>query len=348
MTVDLHGSALWGLGPDEATLRYRALLDRIVALPGVERAGAIDVVPLSDNYSCDGFRRLDLPPPGPGEGRCVEVRSATPGALEALGVPLIAGRGLEWTDDSRGPRSLVVSRRTADQFWPDETPLGHIVQVHSDTFTVVGVVADIHHFGPAEQPSAMAFLSAAQEPWNGIARGLTIVAAGSPAVELMAADLRVAIGEVDPRIAVERIRPMGALLSNTVGGPRFRATLLILFAGLAMVLALVGISGVMAQAVARRRRELGIRIAVGATPGQATATVLGDGARLTALGLAIGLLASIGLTRLLRTFVFGVSPLEPAVLLGGCAFVCALGLLACWLPARAAASIDPMLALRID
>jgi len=348
ITLDLHGAAWQDLEPAAAADRYRDILSRTVALPGVDVAGAIDVVPLSDNHSCDGVTPLDRPPPAPGEGRCAEVRSTTPGALEALGATLLSGRGLEWRDDPSAPGAMVITAQTAETFWPGQPVLGKRAVIHSDTFAVVGVVSDIRHFGPLSEVGPMVFLPSAQEPWNGIARGLSIVARGDRAVESLGPAIRDAVHAVDARIAVQQIRPMDALLAGTVGGPRLRAALLIVFAGLALALALVGISGVIAQAVARRRRELGIRIALGATPRGATGAVLGEGARITVLGLVVGLVAALGLTRLLRAFVFGVDPLDPRILAAGAGLVCALALLASWLPARRAARIDPVEALRAD
>ena len=178
ITMNLHGAAWWDLETDVAAAQYRQILDRVEGLPGVEIAGAIDVVPLSDNYSCDGVTPLDQPPPAPGQGRCAEVRSATPGALAALGVQLRAGRLLEWRDDANATGSMVVSQRTGDVFWPGEELLGKQALIHSDTFTVVGVVADIRHFGPEADVEPMVFLSALQEPWNGITRGLSLVVRG--------------------------------------------------------------------------------------------------------------------------------------------------------------------------
>jgi len=348
LTADLHGAAWWDLEPDAAAARYRDILDGVAGLPGVRGAGAIDVLPLADNYSCDGVTPLDQPPPAPGEGRCAEVRSATPGVIEALGMTLVSGRALEWRDGPEADGTMVISERAGEMFWPGESALGKRAEIHSDTFAVVGIVADVLHFGPLSAVEPMIFLPAAQEPWNGIARGLSLVVSGEPVVESMGGEIRAVVGSVEPLIAVERIRPLSSLLAATVGGPRLRATLLAVFAGLALTLALVGVVGVMTQAVARRRREIGIRIALGASPRTATGLVLGEGARITALGLALGLLAAAGLTRLLEAFVFGVSPLDARIMVSGALLVCTLSLVASWLPARRAARIDPVEALRAD
>ncbi len=346
MTVTMHGASWWDLEPEAATVGYRELLDRITALPMVNAAGAIDVVPLADNHSCDGFIPIDRPPPGPGEGECAEVRSLTPGALEALGVHLLSGRTIDWSDRSDAAGAMVLSREAAQHFWPDQEALGKAALVHSDTFSVVGVVADIRHFGPAEAATPLVFLSAQQEPWNGITRGLTLVMSGPPAIERAGQEIARAIQDVKPAAALEAIRPMRTLLANTTGGSRFRAALLLAFAGLALLLALVGIVGVISQSVTRRQRELGIRIALGAAPGRAVRAVLGEGVRITLAGLAIGLLASLAMTRLLQSFMFGVSPLDPTILAGGCVLVFGLAVLASWLPARRAGRIDPVQALR--
>jgi len=348
LALSLHGAAWSDLEPDVAAARYRAIFARTTALPGVEAAGAIDVVPLSDNYSCDGVTPTDRPPPAPGEGRCAEVRSVTPGILEALGVGLVAGRGIDWRDGPGAPRSAMFTRRAAAMFWPGEDAIGKRAVIHSDTFTVVGVATDVRHFGPADPVAPMVLLPAAQEPWNGIARGLTLVVRRAPGAGPGAPQIVSAVREAAGPIPIGDVRTLDELLSNRLGGSRFRAVLLGGFAGLALLLALVGISGVMAYAVTRRARELGIRIALGAAPGRVVRGVVASGARLTAAGLAFGLLGALALTRVLRAFVFEVSTLDPIVLGGACASVALLALLACWLPARRAARIDPVRVLRTD
>lgn len=346
LTLDMHGAAWWDLEPEAAAIAYRTLIERVEALPGVSAVGAMDVLPLAGSYSCDGFTPLDRPPPAPGEGECAEVRSVTPGALEALGVRLVSGRPLAWSDGGDAARSAIVSRRTAGHFWPSEDAIGKRALVHGDSFTIVGVVADVRHFGPEREAAAMMFLPSAQEPWNGIARGLSLVVSGEPAVERMGEQIEREIHAVNPAIAVENVRPLGALLRATTGAPRFRTTLLVAFAGAALALALVGIVGVITNAVTRRRRELGIRIALGATPAELVRSVSREGAAIAVAGLAIGVLGALALSRVLRAFVFGVSVLDPAALVAGAALVLGLSLLATWLPARRAARIDPNSALR--
>lgn len=348
ITADLHGAALWDLEADAASNRYRDIIERVTALPGVTASGAIDVLPLADNYSCDGITPLDRPAPAPGEGRCAEVRSATPGALEALGVRRLAGRMLEWGDGPDSRNVMVVSERTAEMFWPGDDVIGKQALVHGDTFAVVGMVADIRHFGPLGDVGPMVILPSRQEPWNGMSRGLSLIASGDEAVESIGPSLIDAVHAVDPLIAVERVGPLTSLLAATVGGPRLRATLLAVFAALALALALVGVAGVMAQAVAKRRREIGVRIALGASPRMAAGIVLREGARITLLGLTFGLIAATAFTRLLEAFVYGVNPLDPWIMALGGASVCVLSLLASWLPARRASRIDPVEALRAE
>jgi predicted permease len=348
VTMELHGSAWWDLKPETAATRYREVFDAVGALPGVQAGAAIDVVPLSDNYSCDGVTPLDRPPPAPGDGRCAEVRSATPGIFEALGIPLLRGRAIAWSDDADAPGSAVFSERAAEVFWPGENALGQTAVIRSDTFTVVGIVADVRHFGPAAELNPAVYLPATQEPWNGIARGLTLVVRGGPGVDGMLSGIRNAVRPANPAIAIGNVRTMDALLSARVGAPRFRAFLLGSFAALALLLALVGIAGVMAYSVVSRTREFGIRIALGAAPMRVTGSILAEGARLTLGGLALGLLAAIGLTRLLRSLVFEVGTLDAGVVAIACVAVSGCALLACWLPARRASRIDPVRALRAD
>ena len=204
--MELHGSAWWDLEADEAEALYAVVFDAVGALPGVRAVGAIDIVPLAGNYSCDGTSREDLPPAPPGEGRCTEVRSVTPGAFSALGMRLLQGRMLGRADGRDDVCVAVVSQATAELFWtPDEQVIGTPITVHSETWEVVGIVSDVRHYGPGEPPRAHVYLSAVQEPWNGIARGLSLaIAADADPVALVPA-VRSAIASVSAAIPIDNV-----------------------------------------------------------------------------------------------------------------------------------------------
>lgn len=348
IAVGLHGAGWWDLENDAATVRYREILERIDALPGVEGAGAIDIVPLSSGFSCDGVRPEDRPPPAPGEGHCAEVRAVMPGATEALGIPLRAGRPLAFADDEHSPRVMVVSAGMAESFWPGKDPIGERASIHGESFEVVGVVGDISTFGPGEAARPMVYLAAAQEPWNGSARGLNLLVRGASDVSALVGPIREVIRSIDPTIPLFGIRTLDDLLSERTAGARFRSVVLSGFAGVALLLAVVGIGGVLAYAVRQRYKELGIRQALGASPGRLRAMIVGEGLGLVLVGAGVGAVAALGLSSLLRPFLFEVSAREPVILLGGAVFLTATVLLGCYFPARRAARIDPVAALRSE
>ena len=348
LTVELHGSAWFELSPAEAAARYRRVMEDLLAVPGVRAVGATDYVPLDGNFSCDGTARADLPPPLPGEGQCTEVRSVTPGVFEALGVTLRAGRGLRWSDGPDDVRVAVISELTADRYWPEEDPLGGRLVVHSDTFAVVGVVSDVRHLGPQEDFAPHVYLPAQQEPWNGIARGLTLVVRGDGGPALDAASVRQRVLSTLPGLPITAVRGMDDLMVATVGAPRFRTFLLLGFGGTALLLSLIGVGGVMAYSVSQRRREIGVRMAMGAQRQDVLGMILKDGGRIVLGGIGIGLVLAVASGRLLSSFLFGVSPHDPFVLLLAPLGLGATALLACALPAIRAARTEPTEVLRSD
>ncbi len=345
LTMQLHGSAWWELDAEAAQYQWDEVLAAVRSVPGVEAAGAMDYVPLGGDYSCDGFGRADRPRPSPGEGRCAEVRSLLPGALEALGVPLVRGRHLSPDDREATPAVAVVDQRLASAVWPGEDPVGKAVFVHGAVHEVVGVVADMRHFGPAGTPRPMLYLSAPQEGWNGITRGLWLVVRSPRDPEALAFDLREAVASTNPEIAVGAVDTLSGLLRENLAAPRFRALLLALFAGAALILALLGVGGVMAFSVARRTRGLGGRLALGARPDDVRRLVLREGLRLTAGGVALGVLAAGLMARFAATLLFEIGAGDPVAFATSVGLVTGLALVSCYVPARRASSVDPVEAL---
>lgn len=349
LTASLHGSAWYGLEPEAAAAKWDAVLASVRSVPGVALAGAIDIVPLGDNQSCDGTRRADLPPPPPGEGLCTEVRSVTPGAVEALGIGLLAGRAPDERDRADAARVAFVDRTASELLWNDgEEVLGTALVIHGETFTVAGIVESVRHFGPGEPSQPQVYLPAPQEPWNGIARGLSLVVASAGTQPIAEAALRTAVHDVDPGIAVTELRTGDALVSGRVSGPRFRTVLLTLFAVTALLLAVVGLAGVMAFSVRRRTREIGLRVALGAGGSEVAAMVLREGLTVTLGGLVVGTAAALVMSRWISGMLFGVAPTDPVTLGGVWVVLLAVAALACWLPARWAARVDPVRSLAVE
>lgn len=347
--IDLHGSAWWALEPDAAQAQWDAVLEAVRAAPGIDAAGAIDYLPLAGSYSCDGIQRLDQPPAAPGEGRCAEVRVVLPGALESMGIALMRGRLLDARDGPDQPAAVVIDDNMAEAFWPEENddPIGARIQVHTRVHEIVGIVRNMRHFGPGGAERPMLYLHAPQEGWNGIARGLTLVARGSDAGGLVA-PIRSAVAEVNGSIAIGDIVTLDGLLRESLAGPRFRTALMAAFAITALLLALLGITAVMTYSVVRRTRELGVRLALGAKPTQVRGLVMGEGSRLIATGVLLGLTGASAIAGTLDRLLFEVSARDPAVYAIVAVVLGGVGLVACYLPALRASRVDAIAALTAE
>ncbi|MEJ2205127.1 MAG: ABC transporter permease, partial [Gemmatimonadota bacterium] len=345
VSVELHGSAWWDLETEAALTQWDAVLEAVRSSPGVESAGAMDYVPLAGNYSCDGVRRDDRPPPEPGQGMCAETRMILPGTLETLGVPLIRGRMIERTDHGDQPYVVVIDQNLADAMWPGEDPIGKAMQVHGNVHEVVGIVGNMLHFGPAGDVRPQLYLHAPQDGWNGIRRGLTIVARGSDAGGLFA-PIRAAVNGVNASIAVGTAETLEGFLSASLSAVRFRTGLMIAFALVALLLSVLGIAGVMSYSVSRRTREMGVRLALGAEPTRVRGLVLGEAVRLWVQGVGLGVAGALVVAGALNeVLLFEIGPRDPGV------YAVVVGLLgitttiACYVPARRASGVDPVRAL---
>lgn len=348
LSMELHGSAWWNLTSEEARAQWDAVLATVRGVTGVRAAGAIDYVPLAGDYSCDSVQRADRPPPQPGEGLCGEVRVILPGTLETLGIPLVRGRLFGPRDGADAPGAVVIDQSLANALWPGEDPLGLRVDVHGNVHEVIGVVEDMQHFGPGAVSRPMLYLHAPQDGWNGVTRGLSLLVRGGADPQALAVAVRDAIRSVNPGIAVGTVTTLDRLLGQTLAAPRFRALLLGLFAGSALLLALLGIAGVMAFSVTRRTREMGVRLALGARPGEVRRLVLREGVRLTTTGIALGAVVALAAGRILESLLFEVTAHDPPTFLGVLALISAAGLASCYLPALRASRVDPVAALSVE
>ncbi|HEV8702061.1 MAG TPA: ABC transporter permease [Candidatus Polarisedimenticolia bacterium] len=332
--------------PDEGRMFafYTSLLDRLDALPGVQSAGAVNILPLSGSNSCDGFSVIEHPPAAVGRQPCAEARYSTPGYFPALGIPLVRGRSFTEADDGNAPRVALINQAMARLFFPGEDPIGKHVVYNAAPRAIVGIVGDVRHFGLDTEAPPEFYLPHQQLPmWE-----MTLaVRASSDSVPLVAA-VRGAIAALDRDLAVANVRTISDLLHRSVARPRFRAVLLGAFAATALALAAIGIFGVLAHGVAQRTREIGIRMALGARRRAILGMMLGQGIRLTLAGVGLGLAASIVLTRFLSGLLFGVSPTDPITLSGVTLLLTLVALLACVVPARRATRVDPMTALRCE
>jgi predicted permease len=335
------------LGPDpryshsQAVEFFRNLFERLQALPGVEAVGAVSSLPLSNSedlrmFAVDGYPNQI--------SQLAEARWVTPGYFSAMRIPLIAGR-LFTADEKTEAHTVLINQSFARKYFAGRNPIGGRVSRqddHTKWSTVVGVIGDVHHTSLEEPAEPQIY-----EPDMDFGGGYIAVRSTIPA-GLLAAAIRTTLHSLDPTLAAGDIQTMGDLESDASARRRFQTSLLTVFAAIALFLALVGLYGLMACSVSRRAREVGIRMALGAQRSDVLLLVLGKAAFLLALGLVSGLIASWFASRVLQAFLFRVGRHDPMTILSVCALLGLSGLIAALIPARRAASIDPMQALRSE
>jgi putative ABC transport system permease protein len=330
---------------DPAALRqlYGRLLERASTIPGVRAAALTNMLPLSGgdfnlSFAIEGRARVATPGAEPVAG----ARIVSPSYVSTMGVRLVQGRDLSPLDTENAPGAALVNETMARRYWPNASPLGARILLPDLELTVVGVVGDVHHRGPGATPGAEMYIPYEQF----VARQVVIAlrTTGDPARSASA--LRAVMREIDPALPLANVRTMDQLLSQNIAQPRFLAALLTGFAGLAALLALVGVYGLLSFSVSRRARELGVRMALGAGRTRVVTLVLGQSAALVGIGLVAGVALAMTLTRLLRTLLFGVRPGDPATVVAMAGGIALAALLASLPPALRASRIDPVIALR--
>ncbi|HEU4631138.1 MAG TPA: ABC transporter permease [Gemmatimonadaceae bacterium] len=334
--------------PERQRLFAAALLERVRALPGVDAAGSSFNLPFTDASFRLTFTIDDRPLADGAEEPRAQFRMVSPGYFAAMGIPLRRGRAFTDADRDGAPYVVVLSEETARRFFPGEDPIGRRIETGwSDGGAelggvVVGVVGDVRQFGLADDLTPHVYVPYAQWPID----ELTVVAhtRGDPA--RLVAEARDVVQALDPALPVYDATTLPRLLGASLGAQRFYLALLAIFAGVAVVLAAVGIYGLVAYGVAARAREIGVRVALGATPGGVVRLLVRQGLRLAAVGIVAGLAGAATLARLLRGLLFEVGTADPATYAAVAAAVAALVVAATWLPARRAARIDPTEALR--
>jgi putative ABC transport system permease protein len=327
---------------------FDAALDRLRALPSVEAAGFIDALPMSNSFGPWNYVYAAGRPPASQADRLSGVRRVvSPGYFRTMGIPLIRGRDLQPSDVEDAPLVAVINRTMADDFFPGEDPVGQSVVFPWEPpvyFEVVGVVGDVPLGQLQNEARSTMFFAQAQA--GGLSTYVVLRSRGSG--QISATALAAAIHEVDPTVAVSRVRPMTELVGASMAADRFRTFLLGAFAAIAMLLAALGLYGVLVQLVGRRTHELGVRMALGADRANVLASVVGQGMRLTALGLLLGLAGAAATTRFARGMLFGVQPLDPATFAGSAAVLALAALAAAMLPAWRATRVDPVECLRAE
>ncbi|MDQ3803567.1 MAG: ABC transporter permease [Acidobacteriota bacterium] len=324
------------------------VLEQIGALPGVVSAGATTTIPLTGGGSTQPFTVEGRPASAVAEQPMAQTRYISPDYFRAMGIPLRQGRFFSDQDRENGVQVVIISEAMARRFWPGQDPIGkrltpsfHLQQGPRE---VVGVVGDVKGSGLDAEAASMMYLPYKQAPRP----YMTFVARTASNPQDFIQPISKAIYSVDREQALTNVRTMEQVLAESLSGRRFNMTLLIAFAGLALLLAAVGVYGVMNYSVTLRRRELGIRMALGAQAVDVLRLVLGQGLTLTLIGVGAGLAAAYGLTRLMASLLYGVTATDFVTFVSVSGVLIAVGLLASYLPARRATKVDPMIALRSE
>jgi putative ABC transport system permease protein len=335
---------------DQRRQFVQQLVEKVSALPGVTMAGFKN--PLLGGAQT-GFLIEGRPKPEPGRAPATDFARVTPGAMEALGVRLLQGRFFTAADNEKSERVIIIDETTAQQFWPGENPIGKRMVImlgpepHDGKMpwqTVVGVVRQVKNYGVDQSARFETFVPNTQFPGMG---GNIVVRSHQDPAQLVPA-VRQAMHALDPNLPLYDVRALQAVSEETVAPRKLSVLLLSLFSGIALVLGALGIYGVMAYVVSGRTHEIGVRMALGAEPRDVNRLLLGQGARVILAGVAVGIAASLVLTHLLRSMLFGVSATDPIIFAGVALLLSTVGLLACYIPARAAMALDPVVALRYE
>lgn len=330
-------------GPPGDARFCQAIDERLGAIPGVIAVGAVAHLPMHGNAT-RAFEIEGQPDPGPGNGAGANYSVACPGYFHALGVPLLEGREFNHKDTLTSPEVIIINQAMARKYWPKEDALGKRIKEAGDWRTVVGVVGDVRHLGLDEKIQSQFFRSYTQAAWP--LMSVVIRTVGAPASYIPAA--KKALSEVEPDRPVSDPEAMESIVENSVGSRRFPTLLLTAFAALALVLAAVGIVGVVSYTVAQRTREIGIRMALGALPLDVLKLMMTGSMSWVFVGIAVGIGSSLVLTRMLGDLLFEIHPSNPWVLGAVSVVLGCVALLASFIPARRAAKVDPMVALRYE
>lgn len=332
------------------------LTERLAALPGLEGAGVISALQLSGTWAADDFTIAGRPPLKAAETPSAQYRVVSPGYFGAMAIPLLAGRAFDAGDRLETRPVAIVNRTLAERFWPRASPLGSHLKLggyapSGGDAEIVGVVADVKHLELDAEPTFDVYVPLRQAapgylPYLVNGMWLVVRSAGDPGA--LASPLRDAVRAADAEVATSRLAPVTSYLADAMALRRFNAWLAGLFAAAALALAAIGIYGVIACGVAERRREIGLRIAFGARPRRILRLVIAEAMAPAAAGVAGGLLASLALTRFASRLLYGIGARDAVTLGEAATFLLGVALLACILPARRAAKLDPMTTLRCD
>jgi len=335
---------------DPAVVAFQnRLLEKLRAVPGVEAAAIADQIPFGGNYDCRGFHVKGRMKPNPQQDPCIERYGTTPGYLRLMNIPLLAGRDLQESDTATAQPVVLISQSTAREVFGEDNPIGAQVRMGSAErgrwWTIVGVVGDVHHSDVTAPVSHSMYVPEAQFTDSYLVA--VVKSAGQDPTALTSA-ARAAVRELDANVPVYAVATLPDLLSAATAPQVFVMRLLTAFAAVAVLLAAIGLYGVVSYGVAQRTREVGVRMALGAQRRDVLRLVLSSGFSLVGIGVAAGFAAAFIATRSLDSLVFGVSPVDPVTYAGAAALLALVALAAHWVPIRRALRIDPASALRAE
>ena len=360
LTVDINLPRSRYATPTRQTEFYDRLIERVAALPTVERVGAVEQLPLSGPQQSSDFRILGVEPPRPGDEPDASYVSVTPGYFSAMDLRLRTGRTLSATDGASSPRVVVINETMARRFWPNESPIGKRIALSIESLRfdrpnapprldfeggareIVGVVADVRASAIADPAQPALYIPFAQRPVT----DLTLTVRTSAEPSRLVGPIRTVVLSLDPDQPLSSWAPMSDVVAASVRQPRDRTTLLGVFALVAVVLAAVGVYGVMAYGVTERTREIGVRVALGANARDVVRLVVSGALGMTAIGVTLGLAGGFAASRVLGSLLYGVGPTDIPTFLIAAVLVLLVAGLASWIPARRATRVDPAAALR--
>jgi putative ABC transport system permease protein len=329
---------------------YNQVLEKVTTLPGVQDAGLINTLPLDKGptaaFRVEG-RAITTPDKWPG----ANYRVVTPNYFRAMSIPVVQGRAYTDRDNENVPRVMIINEELAQTVFPGENPVGKRItfgRIESDGqpgwFEIVGVVANVRSLELREEAEPELYFSALQDMWP----GMSLVVRSSVEPASLSASVRKIVNDLDKSAPVSNVQTMDHVVSQSITQPRFNLFLLGLFSTLALLLSAAGIYGVTAYTVTQRTHELGIRLALGAQVTDVLKMILGQGMAVIGVGLVVGLASAFALMRLLRSLLFGVGENDPVTFVAITLVLFVVALLACYIPARRATKVDPLVALRYE
>ncbi len=331
---------------DQKSAFFTQLIERVSTLPGVSAVGATQSLPIQGDYVL-GFNIQGRPPNAPGEGLSTNYYAVSPDYLKAMGIRLLRGRVFTEQDNRDAPRVAVINEEMARRSFPDEDPIGKRINVTNgpEMFReIVGIVADVKQYGLAQPTTMQTYEPHLQNPFS----NMTLVVRTDGDLATLSGAIRSEVLGIDKEQPLSRIRPLEQLVSESMARERFLMVLLGIFAAVALTLAAVGLYGVISYSVTQRTHEIGIRAALGAQRQDVLKLIVGQGMMLALIGVGIGLVVAFASTRLMATLLFGITATDAFTFVAIPAILTGVALVSCFVPARRATKVDPMVALRYE